>query len=507
MGLATMGSGIAVVLAAGAACGQTCDAIPTFADGLTPSRVLHVAPGGSNATGTGSASNPYATISHAAGLATPGTRVLVHAGTYAGGGFLNNVRGTATAPIWIGGDGTMPLPVIEGGSEGLHLVRPRYVVLENLEVRGASSNGINCDDGGEYANPDAARFLVFRRLWIHDIGGTGNQDGLKLSGVNDFVVLDAAISRCGGANSGSGIDMVGCHRGVIARSTFSELSGNAVQAKGGSEDVEVRRCTMTDAGQRAVNLGGSTGFEFFRPPLSATQPNFEARNIRVVSSVIIGSEAPAAYVGCVGCVVANNTIITPHSWVVRILQETVTSGGYTFLPASGGRFVNNIVYFDRWDLSTFVNVGANTSPQTFVFGNNLWYARDNPAASAPTLPTPETGGIVGLDPRFVDAAFGYYLLRWESPARRTGASPGPSGGDRNGICYASPPSLGAHQFCYANCDTTAGLIYLAVSDFVCFNNQFAAGSPYANCDESTSPPVLNILDFVCFIERFARGCP
>ena len=49
--------------------------------------------------------------------------------------------------------------------------------------------------------------------------------------------------------------------------------------------------------------------------------------------------------------VATNTIIEPQRWVLRILQETVSKGPYTFVPSGQNRFVNNVVYFDRSQIS------------------------------------------------------------------------------------------------------------------------------------------------------------
>jgi hypothetical protein len=422
-----------------------CDQVMTFADGRAPSSVLHVATGGSNTDGNGSAANPFATIAFAATQATPGTAICVHGGTYAGGGFIYDLSGSATAPIWIGGAPGEARPVINGGSEGLHFVRARYVILHDLEFQNAANNGINCDDGGEYANPLATHHLLFRNLYIHDIGGTGNQDGLKLSGVNDYVVLDCEIAHCGGNSSGSGIDHVGCHHGLIARCYFHELSANAVQCKSGSEDIEIRWCRMVEAGERAVNIGGSTGFQFFRPPLSTTEPNFEARDIRVVSNLIQGATASIAYVGCVDCVVSNNTMVDPHNWILRILQETVSGGGYTFLPCGNNTFRNNLVYFDRSDLSTYVNIGPNTAPSTFTFAHNLWYAHDNPSLSAPNLPVAETGGIIGQNPLLADPQGGDFAIGPGSPAAAAGQSPAGAAADILAQCYRAPPSIGAYQ--------------------------------------------------------------
>ena len=423
----------------------TCDATPTFEDGLVPIRELFV-DATATAGGDGSAGRPFATIAQAVMLATPGTAVRIRPGTYAADMFFRNLAGTSGAPIWIGGVPGSARPVIAGGGQAVHFVRPRFVIVHDLEVRNASSNGINTDDDSQYANADAARYVIFRNLFIHDIGAGGNQDCLKLSGLNDYWVLDSDFQRCGGGGSGSAIDHVGCHHGVIARNAFGDLQGNAVQCKGGSDDIEVRRNRFTNAGERSVNMGGSTGAEFFRPPLSASAPNFEARNIRVIANVITGSTSPIAFVGCVDCLALNNTIVNPTRWIVRILQETVTGGGYTFLPAQNGRFINNLVYFARGTISTYVNVGAGTDAPTFVFGNNLWYAHDNPASSRPTdLPSTETGGVAGNDPLLSNPASGDYSLRAMSPAAGAGRVAPELRADVTGRCYANPPSIGAYE--------------------------------------------------------------
>jgi hypothetical protein len=503
--LCALCASVVILLLADLAPAQDCSTILTFETGLIPAREIHVATTGSNQTGNGSVAAPYATIAFAAAGATPGTAIRIHPGTYPGGTFLSNLAGTAQAPIWLGGLPGQPRPIIQGSTEALHLVKPRYLIVHDLEAAGNSGNGINADDGGEYANENAARFVIFRNLNIHDIGGSGNQDGLKLSGLNDYWVLDSTFARTGGAGSGSGIDHVGCHRGLIARCRLEQMSGNAVQCKGGSEDLEIRWCWMINGGLRAVNMGGSTGLEFFRPPLSTTIPNAEARNIRVVSNIIVGGNTPVAFVGCVDCLASNNTMVNPAQWLLRILQETTTSGGYTFLPSSGNTFQNNIVYFARGQISTYVNIGPNTSPQTFTFSNNLWYAYDNPVASTPTLPVTETAQLAGLDPRFLHS--GTYAISASSPAAASGAMLPPDTGDIAGRCRPPTPARGAYEPCDTNCDGSALAPILNVADFTCFLQLFAAGDAYANCDNSTLPPVLNVADFTCFLQRFAAGCP
>lgn len=422
-----------------------CKTLATFDEGLAPSSEIHIATDGSNVTGDGSAGNPFATIAHAVNLAQPGTAIVIHSGVYPGGTFINNLHGTAQAPIWIGGAPGEARPIIHGGSEGLHFIQARYVIVDDLEVRNSANNGINADDGGEYDNMLASHHLIFRNLYIHDIGGGGNQDGLKLSGINDFAVVDCEITRCGGASSGSAIDMVGCHHGVIANCQMYDLSANAVQIKGGSFDITVQWCRITNAGQRGINIGGSTGFEFFRPPLSTTSLNAEARDVRVASNIFEGTLCAFAFVGCENSVVSNNTIVNPTNWLFRILQETTTGGGYTFVECRNNTVRNNLWYFDRSDLSTYVNIGANTEPATFQFTNNLWYAHDNPASSTPTLPAPEANGIYGQNPLLSNPAGGNYHIPAESPAANAGAAPVLVARDFDRICYQNPPSIGAFE--------------------------------------------------------------
>jgi hypothetical protein len=417
-----------------------CGAISTFEDGTMPTREIFVDADASG-PGDGSEAEPFPTLDAALGEATPGTAIRIRPGSYAGGAFASGIAGTADAPIWIGGMPGATRPVITGGSNAVQLSAVSYLVLHDLEITGQDSNGINVDDG-EVASGDT-HHVVFRNLFIHDIGSGGNQDCLKLSGVDDFFVLGSEFVGC---SAGSAVDHVGCHRGLVAGNTFSDLGGNGVQSKGGSEDIEIRQNLFFNAGERAVNMGGSTGFEFFRGALSTSGVNFEARDIRVIANVFRGGISPVAFVGCVGCLAANNTLYDPEHWVVRILQETTSTSEYTFAPASDGRFVNNVIHYALGDLSTHVNVGGDTSPETFEFANNLWYAHDEPASSEPdSLPVPESDGVYGEDPGFANEADGDFAIAATSPAAGAGRAVSALSGDFAGNCYGAPPSIGAHE--------------------------------------------------------------
>ncbi|MCO5165295.1 MAG: right-handed parallel beta-helix repeat-containing protein [Planctomycetes bacterium] len=341
----------------------------------------------------------------------PGVTVRLAPGEYRGGLHAADVAGAPDRPAVLEAADPERPPVIVGGQNGLHLSRPAHVVVRGLVLRGATGNGLNVDDGGRLDG--GAVGVVLERLRVERVGPTGNHDAIKLSGVTRFVVRGCVLEGWGG----SGVDMVGCHDGLIEGCRFEGLPGcsqaNGVQAKGGTSRLVVRRCTFVDAGPRAINVGGSTGLEYFRPP----DADCEARDITVEGCRFRGSDAPIAFVGVDGALVRRNTFVRPRRWVLRILQERTEP---RFVPCRGGRFEENVVVFRRDELSTFVNVGPGTAPETFRLARNAWFAEDAPARSRPDLPAPlppEEGGTYGVDPRLQEDL----TLDPRSPLRRLGA--------------------------------------------------------------------------------------
>jgi hypothetical protein len=90
-----------------------------------------------------------------------------------------------------------------------------------------------------------------------------------------------------------------------------------------------------------------------------------------------------------------------------------------------------------------VNVGPGTLPETFVFSNNLWYASDAPADSAPELPVAETDAVIGMDPQLMSNE--QPTITQSSPAAGQGAMVAEASADYAGRCWASPPSIGAYE--------------------------------------------------------------
>jgi hypothetical protein len=352
----------------------------------------------------------------AANGAKPGDTILCAPGAY-GAFAADGWKGQEGAPIRLGALDPAQPPVFE---RGMHLSRCEHIELADVVVRGAPANGINIDDGGTITRPSAHVRLV--NVVVEDIGGRANADGIKLSGVDDVTLERCVVRRWG--RGGSAVDMVGCHRATIDGCIFEDdpkdLASTGVQAKGGSSDVTIRRSRFVHAGQRAVNAGGSTGRDFFRPALAATG-NAEARRVTVEDCTFVGSLAPFAFVGVDGAIARQNTIYLPAKWVFRLLQE---STGPEFVPSRNVELSQNLVVYRRSDRLPLVNVGPGTAPDSVRVEATYWFAIDEPSAAPPaTAPIAQTNAASRGDPGFRDAERGDFTLLDGSPAAGYGVRP------------------------------------------------------------------------------------
>jgi hypothetical protein len=333
----------------------------------------------------------------AVAAAKPGTRIVMTAGKYGGGHHFAGLRGEPGKPIVIAAADAANPPVFSDSAAGMHLAKPAYVELHDLSFSKLSANGLNIDDGGT-GDGAGAHHVVLKGLRVADVGTRGNHDGIKLSGLSDFQISGCTVERWG-TGGGSAIDMVGCHRGVIEGNVFRHQDApgcSGVQAKGGSSEVAILGNRFEDAGGRAVNAGGSTGLEYFRPRLKAGGGYAEAHKIRIEGNHFKGGLTSIAFAGADGVSVRWNTIEHPGRWAFRILQETKEAG---FVPCRNVEIADNVIVFTsgKWS-ENGINIGAGTAPETFKFARNWWYCQDRPERSRPKLPTEESGGVYGREP-------------------------------------------------------------------------------------------------------------
>ncbi|WP_437294630.1 hypothetical protein [Sorangium sp. So ce426] len=412
---------------------------------------LHVAPGGTDAAGCGTEEAPCSTVAAAVSAATPGTAVRIHAGTYEPEQ-ISDVAGTAEAPIWIGGAPGEERPVFAGGTPILHFSRLRHVVVHDLEIAHIAPSGEDIpafivDDGEVYADPTATQFVAVERVSVRDVD-TYNAAAVRLAGVHDFWLLDSEIVAL---DTSDGLEIIGSHRGVVAGNAVNGTSGAAVVLGGGSSDVEIRNNRIFDTiGGYGVRLGTIVSPEEFRPPLVPGVDNIEVQDVRVLGNLIVAPGVGVSFNGCVGCLVANNTIVFPnHSLLSYFRGMADELGGYVFRTTEDNRFVNNITYYRRSDVGAVEFIPSSTPFPTLMTNSlqtNLWYAVDDPKASSPVgSPLTEEGSIAGIDPGFVDVAGGDVHLKPDSPAVSSGTPLAALSTDLDGACFDDPPSRGALQ--------------------------------------------------------------
>jgi len=346
----------------------------------------------------------------------PGTTLKIGPGEYPGGHTVAGVEKLTLEAL----DPKQP-PVFKGGKTGFQFSRCTDLTLRHLRISGQSVNGLNLDDGGDLAHPVTG--ITLEHVEVSDIGPTGNHDGIKCSGLDRATIRDCTITGWGG----QGIDFVGCHRSLITgcrligKEGFSASAG--IQLKGGTSDIIVENCHFINAGERPLNLGGSTGLPYFRPQGA----KHEAARLIVRNNTIEGGLCAAAFVGVDGVEFVGNTVRYPGKWIFRILQETQLPG---FAPCRNVLIKENRITFRRSQVQTDINIGPGTAPETFRFENNHWLAEDQPQASQPRLPVEEKTGSVRPRPLLLANYYCWYhdgqhpkrpFLHWTYPSSETNA--------------------------------------------------------------------------------------
>ena len=302
-------------------------------------------------------------------------------GEYPGGFFVSGIANLTVEAL----DPADP-PHFKGGKEAWHFTRCPGLKVRLLKCSGQSANGINLDDGGRRTEP--VEDTLLEKLSIHDIGPSGNFDGIKCSGLKGLRIADCEISGWGG----QAIDLVGCSDAVLSNCRISGKDGYSQHTgplfKGGCSKILMEGCTLINAGERPVQIGGSTGKDYYRPPGA----NYEAMAVTIRGNRIEGGTCACAFTGARKVEFTGNTIVRPGKWIFRILQETKAP---EFLPCGEVTISGNTITFRREQVQTEINVGPGTEPATFIFEGNRWLAEDRPESSKPVLPVPERGGIHG----------------------------------------------------------------------------------------------------------------
>lgn len=327
-----------------------------------------VATTGSNTTGTGSAAQPFRTLTHvlspANDIVDPGDTVTVRGPT--GANLYNecNVRLRVRLNL-------RSLP-----GERAHIACSLSVIdsvavqidpnasgstLTRLEISGGYYYGVFLQtdwyqDGGE--DERGASDVVLDDLVVHHTG----RDGIKITPHSDRVTIRNSEIHHSGAiyppgtslddKNAEGIDNVNGSGMLVEDNWIHDTATTGVYFKGGAADVVVQRNRIENAGVAGILVGFDTSPEFF--DLTLNPGYYEAIRGIVRNNVIRGTGyAGIGLYASRDSIVANNTIID-----TAILGHAALYFGVTFQdwdpvaarPANlNPRLVNNLVIQDDGD--------------------------------------------------------------------------------------------------------------------------------------------------------------
>ena len=261
--------------------------LPTSAgalfSGVTPTRVLWVAPNGVDSDGGGSAAQPLGSIQYALDHATPGTAIMVKAGTYVEA-LKITVAGTTTAPIWlVSADGIGAAEIKPPAAAEINAIDGQAVanfVLDGFRITGTDTigtYGINLvsKNGGADASylPGWAGGLVSNISIKNNIITNWGIDGIHIANIFNSQITGNTVS---GVHE-QGIDIVSAENLLIAGNTVSGVTkksewfgldqrdyvGDAgISVKGGANGVDIINNIIGDTQGFGIKIGGPTGLRF-----------------------------------------------------------------------------------------------------------------------------------------------------------------------------------------------------------------------------------------------------
>jgi hypothetical protein len=330
-------------------------------------QIWHVATVGSDVTGDGSESNPFATIQHGIDVSIDGDTVLVHTGTYTENISFEGKNITVGSLFVISGDEDyIPRTVIDGNQNG------SVVIFKNGEGPAAVLSGLTIANG--YAHDTS---------WPYNDGG-------------GICVVDAAPQLT--------------HLHVICNSAINEGGGVYLGQNQSNEEVaRLSSCVISD------NTAGSSG--------GGIRFSSDNRRVAVVeSSVITGNQANRGagvhiyHSGILeNCLIANNAAAT-------------SAGGVYIDWGSRGAFITNSTIVDNsapfWGGLDYVINGA-TVRNSIIFNNENGNWNGGSYTHSCTSPLPSGIGNFDADPLFVDAGSGDYHLEPDSPCIDAGDNSAP----------------------------------------------------------------------------------
>lgn len=267
-----------------------------------PTKIIWVSPKGSN-TNSGAETAPLKTIQQAINIATPGTKIMVKAGTYVenvtiSGGVNYRLKSlTADKPLEIvSADGPGAAIIKSADTSGLvstiFSIGMSHMRIEGFHIVGAVSRAQGANDGGPLkviGNADVTQPSKNVVIENNTFSGTG-VSMIKVTKTENAQILNNAFK---GVASQNFIDMVTVWDTEVIANDFIGNAWLGITMKCGSQNNTIQHNLFDFANlpgldtQTAVLVGGVGASRLTRDPLPASFTGFEAKNIAVLDNVIV----------------------------------------------------------------------------------------------------------------------------------------------------------------------------------------------------------------------------
>ncbi len=260
------------------------------------------------------------------------TRIEIAAGTYGGQClYVEDHMRTATAPLWIRGEGTVQIDCHDGNGQAIGFDHVAYVALEGVTIGPArghygdsavhiAGKAIDPRNRASYGKWDVSHHVIVRNVVARNLhrGADGDQnpaayesgccDGIKVNQAQHIWLLGNRISR----TARHGIDNVGVHDLFVCGNVLEDMVGTGVgiEAKGGSTRVLFEGNVVRRTRHRGFQLGGEGSGNIYMWPHDAP---YEGRDQVARGNVVVDAlEAGFGFFGCHDCIATGNTV-----WVTR----------------------------------------------------------------------------------------------------------------------------------------------------------------------------------------------
>lgn len=356
--------------------------------GLTPTTQMWVATDGSDETGDGSADHPFATIQHAIDLATPGTAVMVKAGTYQEA-LTIRTSGDPDAPIWLlSADGVGAAEIKPVGAAEVNAINGQAVqnfVIEGFAITGTDTIGtyginiVSRNNGADASFEEGFGGTLSANMLIKNNIITGwGIDGIHLAYAFNTQIVGNTVS---GAHE-QGIDIVYGAKLLIANNHVDNITrmpawfgldqrdyigDSAITVKAGSVDVEILNNYIGTTGGYGIKVGAPSGLrgvpiEWGLDSDGAHYVSYEARNVLVQGNVVLNSANGAIDLNSAIDVTVRENLLSALriSGYERTVASVTYGGAEPFLPLGLRLYSEDLSLVDNlYTAAVFRNSGQN----------------------------------------------------------------------------------------------------------------------------------------------------